>query len=362
MKYEMVALDEIHADMDENYRSDISKESIRDLHKSFVSVYEQTNGSRWMLNPVMLVKMEEPIEGKEYRLRVGFRRFLASKYTLDQKPRKYNWAEQIPAIVQEETAEEQPTADHFLRMIENIQREDVSPLDEGYACQKALDESDMSMKELGQKLGRTKGWVSQRVALLDLADDVQAALSEDKITLSHARQLYRIEDKEAQCKLLDLIWMNDWGVRDLKHHVARLRDGNPTEQTQFIAEGLDSPLSGGSSSEGESDGGDDAGEADDAGESNVGNDDADDDDDAGESDSGDSAAMAHVRELNDIVSKVENLQQEVERVETLKAGASEKTKPVYDKQTAYYAGAQSGIAWVLGKLDEIDYEDIEDDL
>lgn len=327
MKHQLVPLDEIHVDLDDNYRSTVPEDSIRDLSKTFVSVHKRSNGGQWMLEPVQVVELEKPVDGKPYALRMGFRRILAARYTLDQKPKKYAWAAQIPAIVVEKGDEEEEGSNLLFAMIENIQREDVNPLDEAKAIQEVLDQTDMTMTDLGKTLGRSKGWVSQRLSLLDLSETVQTAMGEDSISFGHARELGRLDDDEAQTKMLDLVDMNDWDVREVKQHVDGLLKGSPSPETKFIADGHDLEKQSKKSKEKE--------------KKKKG------------------GGSVEVRPVTTLVEKVEELQRQLQHSEKQKEDTSSTDKKqAFEQQSAFYRGARTALSWTLGQKDDISLSEL----
>lgn len=342
MIFDRIALEDILVDLTENYRTNIDDSSVRDLHKSFVAVHERTNGARWMLNPVDLVKLKKPVDGKKYKLLIGFRRMLAAQYTLDQKPKKYAWAQQVPAMVREEDDEMQPGAGTLMAMVENIQREDVNPLDEANACKKILDETGMSMSELGKKLGRSKGWVAQRTSLLKLSDEVQGALAAGKVDFSHARELGRLKNSEAQDKMLDLVDMNGWDARTTKDHVKSVLDDDPTPQAQCVYDVHESPTGGASKTASK--------DKKAKGDSDEGNE--------GDSPNKKDLSM-QVREITALVDKVKQLENKFNYAEKQKKETKvPDKKAAFEQQSAFYAGAQTGIAYALGEVDDVSVSEI----
>lgn len=335
MIFKYIPLEDIYVDLEDNYRTQMNESSIRDLHKSFVAVHERTKGARWILNPVDVVKLKKPIDGKPYRLLFGFRRYQAARLTLDKKPSKYSWAGQIPAMVREEGSEMLEGAEALMALIENIQREAVNPLDEANACQKILDETGLTMSKLGASLGRSKGWVSQRVSLLKLGPEVQGALASDKIEFSHARELGRLGNEEAQNQMLNLVDMNGWDARETKHHVKSVLDGSPTPQTKGVYEAMGSPTPKPSAPKNKE---------------KV----KETPDESGDTGLTDGIDKKRIREATDLVLKVAELEESRTMVEDQKKGTESKAKKAaFEQQSAFFRGAQLGISYALGAVDDI---------
>jgi len=122
-----------------------------------------------VLQPILV----RPLENGEFQLIAGERRWRASKAAgLDT----------IPALVEEiddDTALE-------ISIIENLQREDLSPLDEAAMYDRMVREHGYSVRRLAQKLGKDKGYLENRLRLADAPDEVRELVSLRKDTLSHA--------------------------------------------------------------------------------------------------------------------------------------------------------------------------------
>ena len=126
--------------------------------------------------------------GGQYELIAGERRWRASRMAE---------RDVIPAIVvdfDEATALE-------VSIIENLQREDVSPLEEAAMLRKMIDAFGYSVRQLAQKVGKDKGYVENRLRLSDAPADVREMLSVRKDTISHAYELMKIGDERKRRRL-----------------------------------------------------------------------------------------------------------------------------------------------------------------
>jgi ParB family transcriptional regulator, chromosome partitioning protein len=126
--------------------------------------------------------------GDEYQIIAGERRWRASKLA---------GKETIPAIIErfdDATALE-------IALIENLQREDLSPLDEAIIYKKMTDELGYSIRNLAGKLGKDKGYVENRLRLATAPDDVREMVAARYDTLSAAYELMKIEDKRRRKSL-----------------------------------------------------------------------------------------------------------------------------------------------------------------
>ena len=137
-----------------------------------------------VLQPILV----RPLEDGEFQLIAGERRWRASKAA---------GLATIPALVEEiddDTALE-------ISIIENLQREDLSPLDEAAMYDRMVHEHGYSVRRLAQKLGKDKGYLENRLRLADAPAEVRELVSLRKDTLSHAYELLKVEDPKKRRRL-----------------------------------------------------------------------------------------------------------------------------------------------------------------
>jgi ParB family chromosome partitioning protein len=113
-------------------------------------------------------------------------------------------------------------------LIENLQRENITPLEEAQALKHILDETGLSHRELGDRIGKTKAYVEQRVRLLRYPVEVQAALAAGpeegaSFTPGHAKAVVQLEDDVQRRGLIDLIETHGLSVRESERRVHQLR-------------------------------------------------------------------------------------------------------------------------------------------
>ena len=158
-------------------------------------------------------------------------RNLGSKYEIIAGERRYKAArlaglKKIPAIVND--ADDEKSAE--IALLENLQRKDLSPIEEARTFQKILElEENMTQEELAANVGKTQSSVSNKLRLLTLPEEVQDALLKNKISERHARSLLNIEDKNDQVKMLDRIIEDRLTVRDLEKQI-RILKGEEVEE------------------------------------------------------------------------------------------------------------------------------------
>jgi ParB family chromosome partitioning protein len=103
----------------------------------------------------------------------------------------------VPAIVRD--ADDRDSL--LLALVENVAREDLSPVDEARACALLIDEFGLSLGDVSERVGRSKPAVSNRMRLLDLSDDVLAMVERGELSEGHARAVLAVPDQEGRRRL-----------------------------------------------------------------------------------------------------------------------------------------------------------------
>jgi ParB family chromosome partitioning protein len=130
---------------------------------------------------------------------------------------KLGWDE-IPAIVK--NLNDKETAS--VALIENLQREELTPIEEALAYAKLLELHNLTQEALAQRLGKGQSTVANKLRLLKLPQEVQDALLQRKITERHARALIALKDKEKQLKLLQEIIEKQLNVKQTEDRVLKM--------------------------------------------------------------------------------------------------------------------------------------------
>ncbi len=165
-----------------------------------------------LLQPIVVRK-----QGTGYEIIAGERRYRAV--------RSLGW-ETIPAIVKEMTDE--TTAS--LALIENLQREDLTPIEEAEAYERLLALQDITQEVLARKLGRSQSTIANKLRLLRLPTDVREALKQRTITERHARALLPLKDEALQVTVLAEILEREWNVKETESRVERLMTPQPPKK------------------------------------------------------------------------------------------------------------------------------------
>ncbi|MCX6186851.1 MAG: ParB/RepB/Spo0J family partition protein, partial [Bacteroidetes bacterium] len=100
-----------------------------------------------------------------------------------------------------------------MALIENIQREDLNAIEVAISYKRLMEECSLNQEQLGERVGKNRSTVSNYLRLLNLPDNIQAALRDDKISMGHARAIIGIEDTDEQQYLFDQMIENNLSVR-----------------------------------------------------------------------------------------------------------------------------------------------------
>ena len=160
-----------------------------------------------VLQPILV----RPLTGGRYQLVAGERRWRASMLA---------GLVTIPALIQEiddATALE-------IAIIENLQREDLSPLEEAAMYQRMTQDHGYSVRKLAQKLGKDKGYIENRLRLVDAPAEVRELVSLRKDTLSHAYELLKVADPRRRRRLAEQVARGELTLAKLR---VRIEGGTP---------------------------------------------------------------------------------------------------------------------------------------
>jgi ParB family chromosome partitioning protein len=151
-----------------------------------------------VIQPLVVTR---PAGGAVYQLIAGERRLLASRQA---------GLKRVPVIVKEAN----PRALLELALVENLQREDLGPLEEAAAFKRLIDEFELTQDAVAARVGRSRSAVANTLRLLSLPDEIQASLAQGKITAGHARALLGIDDKGEQRRVWQRILQAQLNVRE----------------------------------------------------------------------------------------------------------------------------------------------------
>ena len=163
-----------------------------------------------VLQPILV----RPVGPNRYQLIAGERRWRASTLA---------GLASIPALIEEiddDTALE-------ISIIENLQREDISPLDEAAMYDRMVREHGYSIRKLADKIGKDKGYLENRLRLADAPEEVRALVSLRKDTLSHAYELMKVDDPKKRRRLADQVARGELTLVKLRDKIEGRRARQP---------------------------------------------------------------------------------------------------------------------------------------
>jgi ParB family chromosome partitioning protein len=178
-------------------RTAVDEEALAELAASIVE--------HGVLQPILVT---ETIDG--YRLVAGERRVRASRLA---------GLERIPAVVRELAEHDQLE----LALVENIQREDLDPLEEARAYRQLIDDFGFTQEKLAKRMGKARPTIANSLRLLDLDNEVQAALAAGLVSEGHARALAGLPT-DRQARVLAVVIERELSVRQTEELVRRLRE------------------------------------------------------------------------------------------------------------------------------------------
>lgn len=177
-------------------RTYFNEEKLNELKESI-----EKNG---LLQPIIVKKAV-----KGYYIIAGERRYRAFEL-LGRK--------EIPAIVKEMTDEEMMV----FAVLENLQREDLSALEESESYKNLMDKMSLTQEELAKKLGKSRPYIANSLRLLKLPVEIKNKLEQGVISAAHARTLLSLKTKKAMEDVCTLVIERKMSVRELEEYVAKL--------------------------------------------------------------------------------------------------------------------------------------------
>jgi ParB family chromosome partitioning protein len=154
----------------------------------------------------------------QYTLIAGERRLRAAKIA---------GLESVPAIIREASDQERLE----LALIENIQRENLTPLESAEAYQRLNDEFGLHQDQIAERVGKSRVAVTNTIRLLKLPDEAKKAMNEGKISEGHARALLGLNTAQAQIAALQTIVKNELNVRQTEELVRKLSGFKPKTES-----------------------------------------------------------------------------------------------------------------------------------
>lgn len=190
MPFEMISVDSIVPNRMQP-RSNFSEESLKELSESI-----RTNG---VIQPILVT----PPVGGRYELIAGERRLRAARLA---------GLEKIPVVIKEADTETMLE----LSIVENIQREDLNPIEEAKAYKELIESFDYTQEEVADKVSKSRPHVANTLRLLFLPKVIQEDVAVGRMSPGHARALLAIADLQEQLRIREKILNSRFTVRDVE--------------------------------------------------------------------------------------------------------------------------------------------------
>lgn len=198
----MVSIDKINHDL-EQPRKFFNEQALSEL--------ATTIKEHGLIQPIVVVEHEQ--KPGEYVIVAGERRYRASKLA---------GLTEVPVVLKKLSKQEVDE----ISIIENIQREELNPIEEAYHYQKMISKNNWTQAELAKKVGKSQAAVANKIRLIKLEEEVQEALFEGKITERHARALLQIKDHVDQVRALNRVVKKELNVAKTEELVKKFIDGD----------------------------------------------------------------------------------------------------------------------------------------
>lgn len=174
-----------------------------------------------LLQPILVQDRKD-----HYEIIAGERRWRASKIA---------GLKEVPVIIKDLTEQEIVE----ISLIENIQRENLNPIEEALAYKKLLNEFNLKQEEVAERVSKSRTAVTNSMRLLKLEDAVQQMVIDEKISTGHARALLAIEDGEQQITIAQKIIDEKLSVRDIEKLVKNLNKPAKEKKVTSATKGVD---------------------------------------------------------------------------------------------------------------------------
>lgn len=157
-----------------------------------------------MIEPIVVVKRKG-----YYEIIAGERRWRAARLA---------GLKEVPVVIKNYTEQEIVE----VALIENLQREDLNPIEEAFAYDRLIKEFNLTQDEVAEKVSKGRSTITNSLRLLKLTPDVQQMLIDEKLTAGHVRNLITIEDPDLQLEVAELIFDKHMSVRETENYIKKL--------------------------------------------------------------------------------------------------------------------------------------------
>jgi len=173
-------------------------------HKELVASIKE----KGIVQPILIRPVKN---GKRFEIIAGERRLRAAKEL---------GLEEIPAIIKKVSDEEALE----ISLIENIQREELNPIEEAHAYKELIDKFNLAQEDIAKAVGKDRSTISNTLRLLKLPKKIQDYVSREKLSMGHARAILGIENEKQQIKIADEVARKGLSVRETEGLVNRSKE------------------------------------------------------------------------------------------------------------------------------------------
>lgn len=161
--------------------------------------------------------------GEKFELIIGERRFRASQRA---------GLQEIPAVVKDYSEDKLLE----LALIENLQREDLNPVEEAFAYRTMLEREKITQEELAKRIGKSRSYIANMIRLLELPDEIRDSVSRGTISVGQAKALLQIPDKRELSRMAEKLLNEKITVRELEKISRKINVPRGTQKDPYIEE------------------------------------------------------------------------------------------------------------------------------
>ncbi|MGM0437687.1 MAG: ParB/RepB/Spo0J family partition protein [Bacillota bacterium] len=195
-------------------RKKFNQDSLQELTQSI-----EENG---IIQPITVRQVKADL----YQIVSGERRWRAFKSTS---------AEKIPAILKDYSDQQMME----IALVENLQREDLNPIEEAHAYNKMIDNFDMKQSDIAEKVGKSRSSIANTLRLLNLPPKIQVYVSRGTISMGHARALLSLKENKKQIEVAELVIEKGFSVRQTEEYITKLKKDSKTNKNKKTKKKLD---------------------------------------------------------------------------------------------------------------------------
>lgn len=189
------------------------------FHENSLKELAQSIKEKGIIQPIVLSRVGDGT----FRIIAGERRWRAAKIA---------GLEKIPAIIRDVS----PAEAVEIALIENIQREDLDPIETAMAFDRLLKEFNLTQEQLSQRVGKDRATIANYLRILKLPEDIQNYLKEGSLTVGHAKAILSVDETQKQKELSKIVIKKSLSVRQTEELVKKLAKPQLIKQKEKIPE------------------------------------------------------------------------------------------------------------------------------